>query len=300
MPSYKRWGFEEMRQVTRLNPVTKRLERPWRTRQHNFVLTGKGSKREILVEDYEVALAMVMEGHSIRMSDGRSPPSVVTPASLTIADANGTAADNLWVYTMPKPVLSREQLEQDIRAALVVMATDIYWIAGQEAADQFLGVPLDIHNIKTAEKILDLSKSPFGRTVIAAYEGAFRIGDSDALPQSDHDKLAIFIGALTSGATRRHPNPADDEKSPLRRTMLTAYWRGLISRGQLFEDNLLNSPPVIRLAMLAAMTEQGVRNALAKQGLSLPLNQSDHVKAIRWLERARGFTPLREQERLRD
>ncbi len=289
-----------MKQITRFNPVTKKAERPWRTRQHNFVLTGNGSKREILVEDYEVALAMVMEGHSIRMSDGRSPPSVVTPASLTIADANETAADNLWVYTMPKLVHSREQLEHDIRVTVVVMATDIYWIAGQEAADRFLGVPLDIDNIKTAERILDLSKSTFCRAVIAAYEGAFRIGDARALSQSDHDQLAIFIGALTSGATRRHPNPVDDEKSALRRTMLTAYWRGLISRGELFEDNLLNSPPVSRLAMLAAMTEQGVRNALAKEGLSLPLKQSDQVKAIRWLERARGFTPLREQERFRD
>ena len=231
------------------------------------------------------------------MSDGRSPPTLVTPLSLTIVDAASTPKDQLWAYTMPEPPFSRESLEIDIRAALIAKAAQIYWIAGPKVADKFLGTHLNFHDVEATEKALDLAKSPFARVVFAGYETAFRIGAAPTLPKSDHDRLAIYIAAFMSGARGPYPSPADCYESPLQRTMLSAYWRGLIRSGTLFNDGLLDAPPIRRLAVLASMTEAAVRNALAKEKLKLPLKPEDYGRVIRWLECARGFTPLRQDER---
>ncbi len=286
-----------MKAIARLNLRSGKLERPWRTRKHQFVLQRDGRSRETLADDYEEAVGKVLEGYSIRMSDGRSPPTLVTPLSLTIDEAAGTPKDQLWAYTMPEPPFSRVTLEIDIRAALVAKAAQIYWIAGPKVADKFLGTHLNLSDVEATGKLLKLATSPFARVVFEAYDSAFRIGNAPTLPKSDNDRLATYIAAFTSGAREPHLSPADCLDSPLQRTMLAAYWRGLIRSGKLFNDALLDAPPIRRLAVLASMTEAAVRNALAKEKVKLPLKADDHDRVIAWLERTRGFTPLREDER---
>ena len=129
--------------ISRINPATQKRERPWRNRAHEFSVTAPHSSREVLTQNYANALAMVQAGSSIRMSDGRGSPTLVSPLSLRISNSHRTAVDQLWFYTMPKPRFTREDLEDDIRKTIAGMAFEIFTLAGQKAADAFLGMRFD-------------------------------------------------------------------------------------------------------------------------------------------------------------
>lgn len=231
------------------------------------------------------------------MSDGKAPASLVTPASLTFVDEPVTTLDELWTFSMPSVPFSREDLEQDLRKALLVQAGETYWLANSAAADAFIGFPLDIDGVEHGDQIeqVDLARFNFARVIQNAYEGAFRAGPN-ALSDEDVDELELMIGAISGGATRRYHSPVDLPGSPLRRTMLSAYLRWKVSEGGLF-DNKLDQSAVESLAVLADMSEQAVRNSLNKEGLSPVKGKIDYEGIMRWLEQRRDFVPLRENER---
>lgn len=292
------------KQILRTNPTSGRVERPWRNRNSEFVLgdPAKGDVRHhdahgTNVDNYGEALELVERGFSIRMSDGKAPASLVTPASLNFVDEPVTTLDELWTFSMPSVPFSREDLEQDLRKALLVQAGETYWLANSAAADAFIGFPLDIDGVEHGDQIeqVDLARFNFARVIQNAYEGAFRAGPN-ALSDEDVDELELMIGAISGGATRRYQSPADLPGSPLRRTMLSAYLRWKVSEGALF-DNKLDQSAVESLAVLADMSEQAVRNSLNKEGLSPVKGKIDYAAIMRWLEQRRDFVPLREDER---
>lgn len=286
-----------MLKVSRENPRTKKIERPWRNRAHHFVLAAPQGGREVLTSQYDDAVALIHSGHSIRMSDGRNQPNLVSPASLTIVQAHEGPVDQLWFYTMPKPRFTREILEKDIRCALASLAYETFCIAGQKAADAFLGTSFDAGDISGTIAQVNFNQSNFTRLVLAAYNSAFRVGEDRSLTSDELAQLAVIIGGTFSGAKRRQANPVDEPNSAIRQTMLCAYWRPLICRGNLFDDDLVNSSSITRLAILSSMTESGVRNALAKEKIGLPLKPKDYRTTIEWLQERQGFVPLRENER---
>jgi len=286
-----------VRKISRTNPRTKETERPWRNRAHQFVLAAPRSGAEVLTTNYLEAVALVQAGHSIRMSDGRNQPNLVTPASLTIAEARETSVDQLWLYTMPKLRFTHERLEEDIRKALAGLAVETFCVAGQKAADAFLGTPLNAEDIPGTMTRIKLGRSKFARLVLAAYDSAFRVGEDRSLTSIELTQLAVMIGGTFSGAKRHQGNPVDEPDSAVRQTMLCAHWRPLIYSGRLFDDDLVNSAPITRLAILSSMTEPGVRNALAKRKIGLPFRSQDYQITIEWLQSTRGFVPLREDER---
>jgi hypothetical protein len=287
-----------------LAQVSGHVERPWRNRNSEFVL-GDPARGDIRhhdahgtkVDNYGEALELVERGFSIRMSDGKAPASLVTPASLNFVDEPVTTLDELWTFSMPSVPFSREDLEQDLRKALLVQAGEIYWLANSDAADAFIGFPLDIDGVEHGDQIeqVDLIRFNFARVIQNAYEGAFRTGPHP-LSDEDVDELELMIGAISGGATRRYHSPVDLPGSPLRRTMLSAYLRWKVSEGALF-DNKLDRSAVESLAVLADMTEQAVRNSLNKEGLSPVKGKIDYEGIMRWLEQRRDFVPLREDER---
>jgi hypothetical protein len=292
------------KQIMRTNPITGRMERPWRNRDSQFVLgdPAKGDVRHhdthaVKVDNYGEALELVEEGFSIRMSDGKNPASLVTPASLTFVDEPVSVLDELWTFSMPDAPFSREELERDIRRTILIQAGEIYWLANSDAADAFVGFPLEIDEVEHGgqEELLDLSRFNFARVVLNAYEGAFRTGIRP-LTAEDADELEMMIGAVTGGRMRRYPSPSDRPGSALRQTMLSAYLRWKMSEGALF-DNKLDQSAVESLAVLAGMSEQAVRNSLNKEGLSPVRGKLDYDAVIRWLEQRRDFVPLREDER---
>lgn len=291
-------------QISRTNPSTGKMERPWRDRDHQFILgdPSEGSQRHLTndhavrVDNYGEALELVQRGFAIRMSDGRSAPSLVVPRSLTISDDPVERIDDLWTYTMPVEAFSRDDLEKDIRGALTSMAVDTYWIAGPQAAEAFAGADFDIDDAEWLESRLDLTRFNFARVVFAAYESAFRVGEAHLIPDEDIDELEVLIGAMIGAPFRRYPNPVDHRDSPLRRVMLSAYLRWQISEFGGFDNDKLNQSAVEKLAVLAGMTDQAVRNSLNKEGLSAK-GEMHYPSIIRWLENRRDFVPFREDER---
>ncbi len=292
------------KQILRTNPTSGRVERPWRNRDREFVLgdPAKGDDRHhdahaTKVDNYGEALELVERGFSIRMSDGKAPASLVTPASLTFVDEPVTTLDELWAFTMPGVPFSFEDVEQDVRKALLVQAGETYWLANPRAADAFIGFPLEIDGVEHGDQVeqVDLGQFNFARVIKNAYEGAFRVGRG-SLSDEDADELELMIGAITGGAARRYLSPANVPGSPLRQTMLSAYLRWKLSAGALF-DNKLDQSAVESLAILADMSEQAVRNSLNKEGLSPVKGKIDYDAVIRWLEQRRDFVPLREDER---
>ncbi|MGB7408245.1 MAG: hypothetical protein WA908_07030 [Pontixanthobacter sp.] len=286
-----------MHKISRIHPTRKMAELPWRNRAHQFVLTAPESGTETTTEDYAEAVAMVRAGHSIRMSDGRHTATFVTPASLTFTEALGVPVDRLWFYTMPRPRFSREALKEDIRDALAGLALETFWLAGQKAADAFLGTAFDKNDVDGLKASVDLDRYDFAHIVLTAYDSAFRTGRDRSLDIDERERLASNIAATFSGAKRRVVNPVDLPSSAIRQTMLCAHWRPLIFEGKLFDDDLVAYSPVTRLAILTSTTEASVRNALSKRQVKLPVRSQDYESTIDWLQGAHGFAPLRQDER---
>lgn len=291
--------------INRINPASGEREKPWRNRSHEFALSGPSSgvsrysveSESVLVDNYGEAVELVRQGYSIRLSDGRSPPTLVSPRSLVIEVGHVKGLDDLWTYTMPAFSPTRSEVEEDIRASIAAIATEIAWIASAEISSAFAGALYSAEVSRIEAGAIDLSRFNFTRVVLAAHASAFRTTNSLPIDNAELNELEILIGGTFSGALRRYPNPVDDQASALRRTMLCAYWRRQISEGRLFENDLVDASIVEKLAVLSNMTEQAVRNSLNKNGLSSIKGRLDYAAIIRWLENRRDFVPLREQER---
>src|SRR5690606_32328843 len=115
------------------------------------------------VDNYGEALELVERGFSIRMSDGEMPPSLVSPGSLTFVDEPVDGLDDLWTYSLPALPFTRKQLERDIRAELLSQAAELYWIAGGELANAFIGFELELDEVDqgTQGDLIDLSRFNF-------------------------------------------------------------------------------------------------------------------------------------------
>lgn len=292
------------KQITRINANTGSIERPWRNRSHFFVLGDPscGTLRHhdeyaVKVDNYGEALELVENGFSIRMSDGRSPPSLVAPASLKLVDEPVGTLDELWTYTMPETPFSRTALEDDVRKAIASQCAEIYWLANPDAANAFIGFDFDIDEVESGAqaRLIDLGRFNFARVISNAYESAFRVGSAKLISDEDVDELELMIGATFAAAARRYPSPTDRPESPIRQTMLSAYLRWRISDGSFHAENVDQSL-VENLAILARMSDQAVRNSLNKEGLSSK-GEVDYQSILNWLEHRRDFIPLREDER---
>ncbi len=74
--------------ITRQNPRTGKIERPWRNRDGVFVLGDPAhgalkhhDKFAVKVAAIEEVAALVARGFSVRMTDGECPPSLISPDS---------------------------------------------------------------------------------------------------------------------------------------------------------------------------------------------------------------------------
>lgn len=276
------------------------VERPWRNRSHQFVLgdPAEGAQKHhdavaIKVDNYGEALDMVQQGFSIRMSDGRNAPSLVAPASLNLLNEPVEYLDELWTYTVPVAPFPREQALQDLRKTLWAEACKISNIAGAGAAEAFCGGIADDYNFLSFEdgnfENIDLSKFNITRVVEAAYSYAFTHGANTVLGDDDADELEIFLELSTSAFTNRFYSPMNEENSAIRATTEMAY-----ARWQLREGSGLT---VKRMAFLARMTENAVRNSLSKLKMKPTDGLLDYEQAHPWLESRRDFLPQREDER---
>ena len=297
-------------QIIRHNPTTGATERPWRDRDHFFTLgdPAKGAERHhkenaIRVDCYSEAAELVHNGHSIRMSDGKSSASLVVPGSLEFVDAPVKRLDDLWTYTMPEPPFSLEDVMSDLRKFLACQAATTYWIAGEEAANAFIGFEFDAGEVewsKTQDRI-DLSRFNLTRLAENAYHSAFRDVPSYSLSEEDADELELILETSLTQVPHRHPNPLDDYSSPLCRTLLAAYFRWQIADGCFLASDKLDQGAIVAISALTGLSANAVRNSLSRDNLSLKKKDGqtipDYSAILQWIQNRRDFVPLRQEER---
>ena len=286
------------KQIFRMAP-SGAIERPWRNREHQFVLGDpkQGSVKHhdefaVKVDNYGEALELVERGFSIRMSDGRNPASLVSPASLTLLDEPTKSLDDLWHYTSPVPPFAKELLLKELKKSLLAESLAIAYIANIDMARSFSGIDLDdepgVHECD-AENI-DLGRFRVTAVIDRAFDYAFGSYPSFYLSEEDVDELEIFLERASSAPTNRFDNPMHRDDSALRMTAEMAY-----ARWQLREGSALT---VKRMAFLARMTENAVRNSLSKEQIKLQHGLVPFDEALRWLEGRQNFLPQRQAERI--
>lgn len=275
------------------------IERPWRNRDRQFVLGNPkhGNVKHhdefaVKVDCYGEALELVERGFSIRMSDGRNSASLVAPGSLTFVDAPVRSLDDLWNYTIPVPPFTKAAVLADLQKSLLAEAFTIACIANIEAARSFSGLDLEAEqSIEEWEaEWIDLSRFRITEIVDHAYDYAFGSDHNLVMSDEDVDELEVFLERASQAPTNRFMNPMHLEETPLRLTTEMAY-----ARWQLREGSGLT---VKRLAFLARMTENAVRNSLSKEKIKPEDGLVPFHLALRWLEGRQNFLPQREEERI--
>ncbi|WP_353230625.1 hypothetical protein [Novosphingobium sp.] len=274
------------------------VERPWRNREHQFVLGDPkhGNVKHhdefaVKVDNYGEALEMVERGFSIRMSDGRNPASLVSPASLTFIDEPTEALDDLWTYTMPVPPFGKDVVLSDLQKALRSQASLIERLASRDAATAFAGIDMDELNSFDDSDADGIKLDKFAMTSVIshAYDYAFGSMSSYLMSEEDADDLEVFLELASAADTNRFSSPMHRDNSAVRVTAEMAY-----ARWQLREGSALS---VKRMAFLARMTENAVRNSFSKEKIKPDNGLVPFEQALAWLEVRQNFLPQREDER---
>ncbi|TPG13635.1 hypothetical protein [Sphingomonas oligophenolica] len=261
----------------------------------------------VLVSSYLEALELVRKGFAIRMSDGRSAPSLVAPGSLEFIVEPVNRLDDLWTYTMPEPPFSLEAVMVELKQHLRSQAADLGLIASGDAASAFIGFPFDpVDDGESSEALerIDLSRFNMTRIVTASYHSAFRpTAESRSISEDDVEELEqIMVGSLAR-FSRRHGSPLDREGSALQRTILSAYYRWKIADGCFLaseasdgKDGAIDQSVTEAVAALTGMPATAVRNTLSRDGLSVVRSKLDLPALTDWVVTRRNFSPLREEE----
>jgi hypothetical protein len=261
---------EQLPHIVRIHPVTGRIARPWRGRDHNFQLAatdrprpGTGRAPALLVDDYAAAVDLVRAGHPIRMYDGSARLGFVAPSMLRISLAPCDNPETLWAYALPAPPCTRETLEREARAAAHLVAAR--WHQG-------------------ADSLTSLAH--------AAYDSAFRQGSDRALSAAGFAAtLDVLAGWRAKGRDGGRSCPA------LRHTLRAAALRaGLVRRELAAVAAVLDLPLAAGLGALAGLGYAAARNSLSQAGLRAAVDE-DPAALLNWLDGRRKFAPLREEER---
>ena len=117
--------------LSRINPNTGRVERPWQDADGNYVLAdpGAGGRRHhrsnvVITPDYEEAVRLVREhGHSIRMKAYGTQSLLISPSSILWEEVD-TCGSSLALLARQAPV-SRKALHHDLARTIVAQAAAI-------------------------------------------------------------------------------------------------------------------------------------------------------------------------------
>ncbi len=281
--------------ITRVNPASGGVDRPWRSRDHCFELapvhsrTGASDLCQLRrVDSYGEALELVEQGWSIRMGDGQSAPALVSQSDLRLSSEPYKYLDELWTYTMPVAPFPREALLADLRDFLMYHAAAIRLIAGRSAAVAFIG-----RRSPGREKI-DITGFKLTGLVMAAYDSAFRTGGDRPLREEDITCIEYLLDMILRPRGHRATN-CIGAFSALRHTIRCAWLRWKIAHDAL-EDSELDLPLAESLGAMAGLSYQASRNALAREKVSIAKGALCCDEIAAWLQRRRDFHPLRECE----
>lgn len=283
--------------ITRTNPKTGKIERPYRDKQGNFVLGDPSfgnelhhRKNAVVTPDYNEALRLVRRGFSIRMSAGdRTPPSLISAAKLTLTEVDDLTEGDIPPEG-PQTPFTREAVMLDLQKALIAEAAMIVHWGSYEAAEVFLGFPSSDDAGEPYDDAdpteVDLARFRATPLIEASYDWAFQIGNPAAFRPDLWDDLASLMDGASAG-TISTMSPMGNPDSALRVTIGTAFARWKLE----FEP--IEFLSVRELAYLAQMNEVAARNALAKDGIKAR-GGIDNAAAKAWLVQRQKFVPTRE------
>jgi len=283
--------------ISRRNPKTGAIERPWRDRYNNFVLGDPSlggeihlRKYAVLTDDYDKAVALVRNGLSIRMSagDGR-PPSLISAGVLDLEDVE-IVPDGAIPHKSALAPFTIDDVLKDLRKALIAEAAMIAYWCSDEVAATFIGFasspdagePYD----NASPEQVDLSRFRATPLIEAAYDWAYQCGTPDAFRPDQWDELGALLDGATAGVITT-PSPMGNSESAIRVTLGAAFARWKLE----FEHWLPLS--VRELAYLAQMGEVAARNALVKGGIKGRGGVENDV-ARQWLRERQNFLATQE------
>lgn len=194
-------------------------------------------------------------------------------------------------------MIDYEEYTWEIKSALLLLAERIRHIRGENVAEHFIGFPPD--NLEYGEESInkmDLEEFGGGGFFWLLYH--FAVGSVPFAPSGDMEKseLRFIINLL------RYPEDIHgEEKQPPEYPICQKVLDLVIAREKLSDAENKPSFTVHELALLADMTEGGVRNALSNKELTSRREDGrtviDWEKAIIWLPKKRGFRPTPELDK---
>ena len=282
--------------ISRANPASGGVDRPWRSRDHFFELapvdpsTGAGNPGQLRrVDTYGEALELVELGWAIRMGGSQSSPALVPPRDLRLSGEPYEFLDELWTYTMPAAPFPRETLLADLREFFIHHAAAIRLIDGRSAAVAFIGTG------SPGQERFDPGGFRLTGLVMAAYDRAFRTGTDHPLRNDDIACIEYLLDMILRPRGHRAAISGAAEYPALRHTIRCAWLRWKIGQGTL-EDCELDLPLAESLGAMGGLSYQAARNALTREKVSIMKGAPCCDDIAAWLERRRDFHPLRECE----
>jgi hypothetical protein len=284
--------------ITRINPRTGQIERPWRNRDGFFVLGDPkhGAQRHhdkfaVKVETLDEVSNLIRRGFSLRMTDGETPAALITPESLTVDTGEDPDPDPLWFEMLPDPPFTKAAMMAELQRGLLVQANQIAHAGSRSLAAAFIGFETENvaypHCDDDPAKV-DLSRFHATEYLDLAYEYAFQVGHYWEFGDDTAQNVDEFIRGANPQASDGTPSPLADPDSLCCRAADTA-----LGRWKLNQDLNLT---VRDLALLGQMKEPAVRNSLSKERIAIEKGEIDNAIAITWLQQRRDFIPTRTEE----
>lgn len=284
--------------ITRRNPRTGRTERPWRNRDGLFVLgdPAHGAQKHhdkfaVKVATLDEAAALVGRGFSLRMTDGETPPALISPDSLLVEEAADADPAPLFAETAPKPPFLKEDMMAELRRAFLVQANQIAHAGSLEFARVFIG-------FKTVNPLYPYCEDDPGRVDLTrfnatayldlAYDYAFQTGQHWRFGDVAAQDVREFVRGANLQASDGEQSPLADSDGLCRRAADAAFGRWNLESGR--------DLTVRELSLLAQMTEAAVRNSLSKERIAIDQGKIDGNTALVWLKQRRDFIPTRIDE----
>jgi hypothetical protein len=284
--------------ITRINPRTKQVERPWRNRDDVFVLgdPAHGAQKHhdkfaVKVKTIEEVAAYIGRGFSVRMTDGESPPSLISPDSLTVEQVDDSGSTPLWAETAPKPPFTKDEMMAELKRVMLVQANQIAHAGRPSFALAFMGFET-VNGIypycEDDPRQVDLDRFAATGYLDQAYDYAFQVGQYWGFGDAEAQNVNEFISGANPQASSGDRSPLADPEGLCRRAADTAFGRWKLAK----EIDLT----VRELALLGHMKEAAVRNSLSKERIAIENGEITHEVGLVWLQQRRDFIPTRTEE----
>lgn len=284
--------------ITRRNPHTGRLERPWRNREGLFVLgdPDHGAQRHhdrfaVKVATLAEVADLVRRGYALRMTDGETPPALIASNALMLEEVDEDEGPALWAETLPKPPFGKEDMMAELRQVLLVQANQIAHAGSMEAAAAFAGFESEDASYpycSDGPARLDLGRFRAASYMDRAYDYAYQVGRHWRFGDDTAQDVREFVMGANSRRSDGDASPLADPDGLCRRAADTAFARWKLGEGY--------DLTVRELALLGGMKETAVRNSLSKERIAIERGTIEGETARQWLKDRRDFVPTRTEQ----